>query len=186
MSKHKEQKNNKPEIEIEEKIDQEFDIQKDTSEGSSLEKTEISFDEQLSAEKDKFLRLFAEFENYKRRTIKERLDLFKSANKELMTALLPVLDDFDRALIEIKKAEDDVLFKGVELISLKFRNTLEQKGLTWMTVQAGDVFDADLHQAITQIPAPTPNLKGKIIDVVEQGYTLGENIIRFPKVVVGN
>lgn len=186
MSKHKEQKNSKSKVEPEEIIEQDVDVQVDKSDESNSEKSDISFEEQLAAEKDKFLRLFAEFENYKRRTIKERLDLFKTANKELMTALLPVLDDFDRALNEIKKAEDDELFKGVELISSKFKNTLEQKGLTLMTVQSGDVFDADIHQAITQIPSPTPEMKGKIIDVTEQGYTLGENIIRFPKVVVGN
>ncbi len=164
----------------------EVDIQQEVTENEIIEKQEINSEELIAKEKDKFLRLFAEFENYKRRTVKERLELYKTANKELMSALLPVVDDFERAINEIKKAENDELFKGVELIQTKFRNTLEQKGLTLMLVKSGDLFDADIHQAITQIPAPTPELKGKIIDVIEQGYTLGENIIRFPKVVVGN
>lgn len=164
----------------------EAEIQQEVTENEIIEKQEINSEELIAKEKDKFLRLFAEFENYKRRTVKERLELYKTANKELMSALLPVVDDFERAINEIKKAENDELFKGVELIQTKFRNTLEQKGLTLMLVKSGDLFDADIHQAITQIPAPTPELKGKIIDVIEQGYTLGENIIRFPKVIVGN
>lgn len=151
---------------------------------------EPSENEQLKAdlekEKDKFLRLFAEFENYKRRTSKERLELFKTANQEVMTAMLPVLDDFDRALTEIKKAKDKNLIKGVELIHNKFQETLKNKGLEAMDVKSGDSFDADVHEAITQIPAPSEKLKGKIVDVVERGYKLGDRIIRFPKVVTGN
>lgn len=146
---------------------------------------EEKFAEDLSAEKDKYLRLFAEFENYKRRTAKERLDLFKSANQEVMVAMLPILDDFDRALAEIKKADDDVLFKGVQLIHDKFRNTLTSKGLEPVELKAGDDFNADTAEAITQIPAPDESLKGKIVDVIERGYKLGDKIIRFPKVVVG-
>ncbi|WP_167597883.1 nucleotide exchange factor GrpE [Leeuwenhoekiella sp. ZYFB001] len=139
----------------------------------------------LEKEKDKFLRLFAEFENYKRRTSKERVELFKTAGQEVMQAMLPVLDDFDRAMVEIEKAKDKNLQKGVELISNKLRETLKTKGLKQMEVQAGDAFDADVHEAITQIPAPQEDLKGKIVDVVEKGYELGERIIRYPKVVVG-
>ena len=139
----------------------------------------------LEKEKDKFLRLFAEFENYKRRTSKERVELFKTAGQEVMQAMLPVLDDFDRAMTEIQKAKDKNLQKGVELISNKLRETLKAKGLKQMEVKTGDAFDADLHEAITQIPAPKDNLKGKIVDVVENGYQLGEKIIRYPKVVVG-
>ncbi|PCH72682.1 MAG: nucleotide exchange factor GrpE [Flavobacteriaceae bacterium] len=151
---------------------------------------ELSVEEQLTAdlakEKDKFLRLFAEFENYKRRTSKERIELYASANKELMTVLLPVLDDFDRGINEIKKAgEDSELFKGMELIQGKLQSTLEQKGLSKVEIKAGDTFDADIHEAITQIPAPSKKMKGKVIDVIEQGYQLGSRIIRFPKVVIG-
>ena len=151
---------------------------------------ELSVEEQLTQdlanEKDKHLRLFAEFENYKRRTSKERIDLFKTANQEVLLAILPVLDDFDRAIIEIKKSEEEVLLKGVELIHDKLKSTLFSKGLEEVTIKAGDLFDADFAEAITQIPAPSPNLKGKIVDVLEKGYKLGDKIIRFPKVVIGN
>ncbi len=140
---------------------------------------------EVEKEKDKFLRLFAEFENYKRRTSKERLDLFKTAGREVMEAMLPVLDDFDRALVEISKTKEKDLLEGVELISNKLRETLKAKGLTPMNVKKGDTFDADLHEAVTQIPAPEKKLKGKIVDVVESGYTLGDRIIRYPKVVTG-
>lgn len=157
--------------------------------GEQLIIEELSIEEQLTQdlakEKDKHLRLFAEFENYKRRTAKERMDLFKTANQEVLQALLPVLDDFDRALIEIKKSEDDFMLKGVELIHDKLKNTLVSKGLEEVEVRAGDVFNADFAEAITQIPAPTPDLKGKIVDVLEKGYKLGDKTIRFPKVVIG-
>jgi molecular chaperone GrpE len=147
---------------------------------------EQKLEEDLANEKDKFLRLFAEFENYKRRTSKERLDLFKTANQEVLQAMLPVMDDFDRAIIEIKKSEDDVLLKGVELIYEKLKSTLFSKGLEEVEVKSGDIFNADFAEAITQIPAPSPNFKGKIVDVIEKGYKLGDKIIRFPKVVIGN
>jgi molecular chaperone GrpE len=151
---------------------------------------ELSVEEQLTAnlaqEKDKFLRLFAEFENYKRRTTKERIELFSTASQDVIKALLPVLDDFDRALLEISKTEATELSKGVELIKNKLSSTLEQKGLELVEVKSGDVFNADDHEAITQIPAPTDDMKGKIIDVIEKGYKLGDKVIRFPKVVIGN
>lgn len=151
---------------------------------------ELSVEEQLikdlATEKDKFLRLFAEFENYKRRTAKERMELFKTANQEVLLAVLPVLDDFDRAMVEIKKSEDDILTKGVELIYEKLKSTLVTKGLEEVEIKSGDIFNADFAEAITQIPSPSPNLKGKIVDVIEKGYKLGDKIIRFPKVVIGN
>ncbi len=142
--------------------------------------------DELEQEKNKFLRLFAEFENYKRRTSKERLELFSTASEDVMKTLLPVLDDFERALAHIEEdKEAEELRKGVLLIYQKLVKTLEQKGLAVIAIEKGDDFNADVHEAITQIPAPTDNLKGKIIDVVEKGYTLGEKIIRFPKVVIG-
>lgn len=157
--------------------------------GEQLIVEELSIEEQLTQdlakEKDKHLRLFAEFENYKKRTTKERIDLFKSANQEVLQAMLPVLDDFDRAIIEIKKSDDELLLKGVELIYDKLKNTLTSKGLEEVSVRAGDAFNADYAEAITQIPAPTDKLKGKIVDVLEKGYKLGDKIIRFPKVVIG-
>ncbi|TDD97287.1 nucleotide exchange factor GrpE [Flavobacterium cellulosilyticum] len=150
---------------------------------------EITREEQLSqdlaSEKDKFLRLFAEFENYKRRTTKERIELFKTANQEVLLAMLPVLDDFDRAMVEINKSDDELLTKGVALIVDKLKSTLVSKGLEEVEVRAGDTFDADFAEAITQIPAPSAKMKGKIVDVLEKGYKLGDKIIRFPKVVIG-
>jgi molecular chaperone GrpE len=139
---------------------------------------------ELDNEKDRYLRLFAEFENYKRRTGKERVELFKTASQDVMVTLLPVLDDFDRALKEMVKMENDQS-KGIELISNKLKEALKQKGLTLIETKAGEVFNADIHEAITQIPSPSDDLKGKIIDVIEMGYSLGEKIIRYPKVVIG-
>ncbi len=149
---------------------------------------EEKLEEELAKEKDKFLRLFAEFENFKKRTAKERIDLFKTANQEVLQAMLPVLDDFDRALVQISKndtTEEQVLLKGVELIHDKLKSTLVSKGLEQVEIKAGDDFNADFAEAITQIPAPSDDLKGKIVDVVEKGYKLGDKIIRFPKVVIG-
>ena len=154
-------------------------------ENKEVVKEEPTAEEIIQVEKDKYLRLFAEFENYKKRTTRERIELYKTAGQELMTSLLPIMDDFDRGLAEIKKAKDKELLKGMQLINDKLKKTLEQKGLTLMTVKAGDVFDADIHEAITQIPAPTDKLKGKVIDCIENGYQLGDKIIRFPKVVIG-
>ena len=151
---------------------------------------ELSIEEQLQEdltnEKDKFLRLFAEFENYKKRNAKERMDLFRTANQEVLQVLLPVLDDFDRAMVQIAKIEDEVLLKGVALIHEKLKNVLVSKGLEQVEIQVGDIFNADFAEAITQIPAPSDDLKGKIVDVLEKGYKLGDKIIRFPKVVIGN
>jgi len=158
-------------------------------EETEIEQEEISVEdelrEDLAKEKEKFLRLFAEFENYKKRTSKERMDLFKTAGQEVIVAMLPVLDDFDRALNELSNSGDKEMFKGIELIANKLRESLKSKGLEEMKIKQGDVFDAEVHDAITQIPAPKKKLKGKIIDVVEKGFKLGDRIIRHPKVVVG-
>ncbi len=172
-------------------LDQELDdvTLEQNANGEQLIVEELTAEEQLTndlaKEKDKFLRLFAEFENFKRRTAKERIDLFKSANQDVLQAMLPVMDDFDRALTEIKKTDDHVMLKGVELIQEKLKSTLFSKGLEEVAVKTGDIFDADFAEAITQIPAPSPNLKGKIVDVIEKGYKLGDKIIRYPKVVIG-
>ncbi len=159
------------------------------SENQEVQQPELTVEEQLqedlAKEKDKFLRLFAEYDNFKKRTAKERIDLFKSANQEVLQSMLPVLDDFDRAMNEISKSNEEVLVKGVELIHEKLKSTLVSKGLEIVDVKAGDVFDADFAEAITQIPAPSDDLKGKIVDVIEKGYKLGDKIIRFPKVVIG-
>ena len=170
--------------------DQTVDQQKDTeTEENVVDETQEEIDalkDEVRKEKDNFLRLFAEFENYKKRTARERIELFSTANKELMTVLLPILDDFERGLKEIEKSSDQAQFEGMQLIYNKFKNTLGQKGLKEVEVKQGDVFDAEIHEAISQIPSPSKKLKGKIIDVVEKGYRLGETTIRFPKVVLGN
>jgi molecular chaperone GrpE len=151
---------------------------------SKAEKALAEANEALTAEKDKFLRLFAEFENYKKRTSKERIELFKTAGQEVISSMLPVVDDFNRALTEAEKQENSADFEGFRLISNKLNETLKSKGLVAIEVNAGDAFDAEKHEAITQIPAGEDQ-SGKIIDVTEQGYQLGEKIIRYPKVVVG-
>jgi len=149
---------------------------------SALEKLEKA----VASEQDKFLRLFVEFENYKKRTSKERMDLFKTANQEVIVAMLPVVDDFERAMKELSKDQDSELYKGVGLIQNKFLGILKNKGLEEVVAAAGDTFDSEMHDAITQIPAPNKKMKGKIIDVIEKGFQLGDKIIRHPKVVVGN
>ena len=146
---------------------------------------DLKLEDQLKEEKDKFLRLFAEFENYKRRTAKERIELFSTASEEVMISLLPVLDDFDRASVEIEKDKDNEILKGVLLIKNKLFDSLKSKGLDLIEVKKGDEFNADDHEAVTQIPAPNKKMQGKIIDVIEKGYKLGEKVIRYPKVVIG-
>ncbi|MCC2547888.1 nucleotide exchange factor GrpE [Hymenobacter sp. BT175] len=142
-------------------------------------------DAELAELKDKYLRLAAEFDNYKRRTAKERADLFKTANQELMVALLPVLDDFERARTHTQSSEDvTVVRESVDIIYNKLAKTLQGKGLTSMEVKGGG-FDPDLHEAITQIPAPSEDLKGKVVDEIEKGYYLGDKVIRHAKVVLG-
>lgn len=156
-----------------------------SEEGESTENEQEQLKAELEKEKDRFLRLFAEFENYKKRTNRERIEMFKTAGQEVMVSLLPVLDDFDRAQNEISKAKDKNLLKGVQLIHNKLKESLKAKGLEAVEVETGDSFDADIHEAITQIAAPSDKLKGKIVDVVEKGYKLGDKIIRYPKVVTG-
>jgi molecular chaperone GrpE len=181
MSKKEELKNEENNIENE--VSQ---VEENQGIKTREERNEPSLEDQLQGEKDKFIRLFAEFENYKKRTTKERIDLFKTANQELMSSLLPVIDDFERAMSHMDGSDETKeLRAGVDLIYQKFFKTLEQKGLSHIEVNNGDAFDAEIHEAITQIPSPSEDLKGKIIDCVEKGYKLGEKIIRFPKVVIG-
>ena len=146
---------------------------------------DLKLEDQLKEEKDKFLRLFAEFENYKRRTAKERIELFSTASEEVMISLLPILDDFDRASVEIEKDLENETLKGVLLIKNKLFDSLKSKGLSLVDVKKGDEFNADDHEAVTQIPAPSKDMVGKIIDIIEKGYKLGEKVIRYPKVVIG-
>ena len=143
-------------------------------------------EELLAEEKDRYVRLYAEFENYKKRTLKEKMEFAQYANTEMMIAMLSVLDDFERAIKEIAKSGNESDLKGVELIYQKFKNTLSDKGLKTVEVNIGDEFNVDFHEAITYIPAPSEELKGKIVDVVETGYQLHDRVIRFAKVVIGN
>jgi len=162
---------------IQEAVNQEESTEEQTNSAENIQ-------EELQKEKEKFLRLFAEFENYKRRTAKERLELFATASEDVITALLPVIDDFDRALAQIKEEDKNQHTEGFILISNKFKDTLIGKGLKEVEIQQGDTFNADISEAITQIPAGD-DMKGKVVDIVEKGYQLGEKIIRYPKVVIG-
>jgi molecular chaperone GrpE len=151
---------------------------------------EVSVEEKLQQENtalnDKYLRLFAEFDNYKRRTQKERVELLQTAGKDVVVSMLPVLDDFERALKATENAtEVSAIREGVMLVQTKLKSILSQKGLKEME-SINTVFDTDIHEAITKIPAPSDDLKGKVVDELEKGYTLNDKVIRFAKVVVGS
>ncbi|AHM60422.1 molecular chaperone GrpE [Flammeovirgaceae bacterium 311] len=142
---------------------------------------------ELEEQKEKYLRLYSEFENFRRRTAKEKMELTRTANEEMASAMLPVLDDFERAIktFEKENPQGDSTKEGMLLIFSKFKSALERKGVKVMQIEAGSEFDAEYQEAITQIPAPDDSLKGKVVDVVEKGYTLGDKVIRFAKVVIG-
>lgn len=161
-------------------------IENETAENKENLAEELSIEEELAQQKDQYIRLFAEFENYKKRTLKEKTEFAQYANQNMMVSMLAILDDFERALKELAKSGDAEHLKGVELIYNKFKNTLIEKGLKVIEVKAGDDFNVDFHEAITQIPAPSDDLKGKIVDAVETGYQLNGKVIRFTKVVIGN
>jgi molecular chaperone GrpE len=146
---------------------------------------ESLFKEELSLANDKYLRLYAEFDNYRRRTTKERVELLQTAGKEVIVSLLPVLDDFERAVRSMENATDiNAVKEGVLLVQNKLVNILSQKGLKPME-SIGQSFDPELQEAITNIPAPTEDMKGKIIDEMEKGYYLNDKVVRFAKVIVG-
>lgn len=161
------------------------DSENEQDEPVSCEEDIQGLEIQIAELKDKHLRLFSEFDNYRKRTTKERIELFKTAHSDLIQDLLPVLDDFDRAIKSFEDAKDiDSVKEGVLLIYNKMIGTLDKKGLKCMEAQGKD-FDTDFHEAITEIPAPSDDLKSKVVDVVEKGYTLNDKVIRFAKVVVG-
>ncbi len=175
-------KNNLREIEIED--GNEILEENENTDDTSVNETP-DLQTQLNAANDKYLRLFAEFDNYKRRTSKERMDLFKSAGKDIITAMLPVLDDFERALKALPDNDETSGMKeGVILVQNKLNSILQQQGLKEM-ISLNENFNVDLHEAITGIPAPSDDLKGKILDELEKGYYLNNKVIRFAKVVVG-
>ncbi|MBT4218268.1 MAG: nucleotide exchange factor GrpE [Flavobacteriales bacterium] len=158
----------------------------ETTEEIEIQKEEVksppSTEELLAAEKDKNLRLFAEFENFRKRTARERIELFSTANIDIMTALLPILDNFERSIIANNYSDED----GPVLIFKQLKSELEKKGLKEIEDPIGKELDTEFHEAITNIKAPSKKLKGKIVDTVEKGYLLGEKVIRYAKVVVGN
>jgi molecular chaperone GrpE len=160
------------------------------NETETAEATEAAKDGGPAAElaelKDKYIRLMAEFENFRRRTAKERIDLAKTATQDLMGELLPVIDDMERARQSMEATKDvDAMLQGLELVFHKLKHVTQQKGLKPIDIKAGDSFDSDMHEAVTQIPAPSEELKGKIVDVIEKGYTLNDKVIRFAKVIIG-
>lgn len=150
----------------------------------------ISEEDKLKAEvaewQNKHLRLYAEFDNFKRRTSKERLELLQIAGKDVIVDLLPILDDFERAQKSMETATDiEAVKEGVKLVHHKLRNTLANKGLKEMDAKGKD-FDADVHEGITNIPAPSNDLKGKVVEELEKGYYLNDKVIRFAKVIIGS
>ncbi len=155
-----------------------------TTSGSSNDPAR-KFQDELSEAKDKYVRLYAEFENHRRRTAREKLEMIQGANEVLLKSLLPVVDDFERAEKSFKDKNDKEA-EGFFLIQNKFKKVLDQSGVKLMEIKTGDEFNPDFHEAITSIPAPDEKLKGKIIDVVEKGYLLNERVIRFAKVVTGS
>ena len=159
-------------------------VSKTAKSGSTKKKSPSvkELNETINNEKDKYVRLFAEFENYKRRTAKERIDLFKTAGKEVLSSLIPVVEDFKRALNQEDVNREDN--QGIKLIYNKLIETLKNQGLEELEVEIGDSFDSEIHEAISQIPAQDDDQKGKIIDIIEGGYKLGDQVIKFPKVVV--
>lgn len=198
--KKDEQKAAKTEKEVKDTVDstEETTEQEATAENKAEAKTEESpkaevpekTEEEIQAEKlaeinDKYVRLSAEFDNYRRRTLKEKMELTKTAGESLLLALLPVVDDFDRALAHIDEAKDiDALKEGIKLIYDKFNDYISQQGMKEIEAKEKE-FDTDVHEAVTKIPAPTEEMKGKVIDCIEKGYTLHDKVIRFSKVVVG-
>lgn len=176
--------------EQEEQVQATTDTQETTEEQAQEPVIELSREEQLEKEvtelKDKQLRMFAEFENFKKRTAKERIDLFRNAGLEFFESMLPILDDFDRAAKHREDSkEGEEMAKGMDLIHSKLIGILDQKGLKAMESSIGNAFNTDFHEAITQIPAPSKKMVGKVIDETEKGYLLNDKVIRYAKVVVG-
>ena len=182
MLENKEQEEQKPTEHSEETIQEEVKEQEPLIELTREEELE----KEVNELKDKHLRMFAEFENFKKRTAKERIDLFRNAGLEFLESMLPVLDDFDRAVkhrADIKEIEE--MAEGIDLIQSKLVGILDQKGLKAMESSVGTAFNTDFHEAITQIPAPSKDMVGKVIDETEKGYLLNDKVIRYAKVVVG-
>ena len=177
---------NKEELNSEETVDETQQNEETVAEEVVEERSELEIaQEQAAVANDKHLRLYSEFDNFRKRSAKEKIDLIKSASEDVIKNMLPIVDDFKRAMAHNAEVDDaDSIKQGFELIFNKLYKSLEMKGLKKVD-SMGEVFNADIHEAITQIPAPSEDMKGKILDVVEEGYYLGDKIIRFPKVVIG-
>lgn len=189
MAKKKEHKQEDSAITQEPKMDIEHtESSKKTkkSKGSAKADELTKIKQELEESKDKYLRLYSEFDNYRRRTAKEKLDMMQTAGERIITELLPVLDDFGRAGKSSDGKDEESVLEGLNLIAQKLEKTLQAQGLKEMETPEGTDFDPELHEAITQIPAPTDTLKGKIVDTIEKGYYLGDKVIRFAKVVTGS
>jgi molecular chaperone GrpE len=183
MSKKKKQEQeipdktiNSEEVKTEETVDSQEEIKEEEV------KIPLTTEELLAMEKDKNLRLFAEFDNFRRRTAKERIELYSTANQDMMTALLPILDNFERSINANKYTDED----GPVLIYKQLKTELEKKGLKEIESPIGDILDTDFHEAITNIPVTSKKEKGKVIDVIEKGYLIADKVLRYTKVVVGN
>ncbi|MEC7646566.1 MAG: nucleotide exchange factor GrpE [Bacteroidota bacterium] len=181
MSKKKNKKQKTTKKKINSAVEQAEEII-NSKENTKNKETPLNPEELLAIEKDKNLRLFAEFENFRKRTAKEKMELFSTANKEMMTVLLPILDNFERSIKANNYSEED----GPVLIYKQLQTELNKKGLTEMESPIGKELDTNFHEAITNVPAPTDDDKGKIIDVIEKGYLLGDKVLRYAKVVVAN
>ena len=171
------------------KVKEEEEVQNEdlnhTEDDQIDEPQETSPEDQINELNDKYLRLYSEFDNYRKRTSKERLELFKTAGQDILTDLLPVLDDFERAILKMDSSDDsEAIQTGINLIYNKFKSILENKGLKHFKSIETE-FDPEVHEAITKIPAPSKKLKGKVVDEIEKGYMLNDKVIRFAKVVVG-
>lgn len=179
----REEKTGRPEEQVNEEETSGTKEQEQTADSKEQSMTDL--EDQVSELKDKYLRLFAEFENYKKRTSKEKLEMISSAAKNTILSFLPVLDDFERAKMAADAENSTETFsEGVNLVYNKFLQALKNQGLKQIEIEDGR-FDPEYHEAITEIPAPSEELKGKVIDVIEPGYFLGEKVIRYAKVVVG-
>jgi len=204
MSKKKKTNRNMNEENTTQEVKEEVDLGKEEAINSAIDtednaeqseetdekQTVLTEEEKLINEKkeleDKFLRLYSEFDNYKKRTTKERIDLFKTANQEVLSALLPVLDDLNRTVSSFENASDvDSMKEGIDLVYNKFMNLLEQQGLKEIEA-LGKEFNTDYHEAITKVPASNKKEKGKVVDVIEKGYFLNDKVLRYAKVVVGS
>jgi molecular chaperone GrpE len=163
---------------------QEQEETKETSKDSG-ESPEEKLEAELAESKDKYLRLYSEFDNYRRRTSKEKLELMQTAGERIVVSLLPIIDDFQRAEQSLESNDAKIIAEGMKLIADKFGKTLNAEGLKMMDTKEGTKFDPEIHDAVTQIPAPSKKLKGKIVETTECGYFLGEKVIRHAKVIIG-